>query len=212
MTKKWSDISLDTFVTAAHNVAAHGLLQCSSGNMSWRINDEVVAVTASRSWLERLTKDDVVICQTADGEVLDGRTPSVESRFHLGILRARADVNVILHFQSPYATAITCSSRRDYNFFVLPEIPFYIGDIGWVDFFMPGSEELANATIEAAKQHTMVLLQNHGQVVTGKDFDDVIQKACFFELVCRILLTNPDAKALPAECVDSLMAAQNRKI
>ena len=208
MTKKKSDISLDKFVAAAHSAAAHGLLQCSSGNMSWRINDEVAVVTASRSWLERLTKDDVVICRTADGEVLNNKTPSAESRFHLGILRSRKDVNVILHFQSPYATAITCSSKRDYNFFVLPEIPFYIGAIGWVDFFMPGSEELAMATIEAAKRHTIVLLQNHGQVVIGKDFDDAIQNACFFELACRILLTNPAAAAIKQDNIERLKAAR----
>jgi ribulose-5-phosphate 4-epimerase/fuculose-1-phosphate aldolase len=212
MTTECPDISLDKFVTAAHSAAAHGLLQCSSGNMSWRIDDELAAVTASGSWLERLTKDDVAICRTADGKVIRGKTPSVETRFHLGILRARADVNVVLHFQSPCATVITCSDRRDYNFFVLPEIPFYIGDIGWVNFFMPGSEELAQATIEAAKQHTMVLLQNHGQVVTGKDFDDVIQKACFFELACRILLTNPAAAALDRENIERLKSSRNGKI
>lgn len=195
---------MDAFVTSAHSAAAHGLLQCSSGNMSWRIDDELVAITASGSWLERLTTDDVVLCQTNDGEVLNNKTPSVESRFHLGILRSRKDVNVILHFQSPYATAITCSNRRDYNFFVLPEIPFYIGDIGRVDFFMPGSEELAMATIEAAKRYTMVLLQNHGQVVMGKNFDDVIQKACFFELVCQILLCGKDIAPLPPQCVEAL--------
>lgn len=176
--------------------------------MSWRIDGEVAVVTASRSWLERLTKGDAVLCRIADGEVLNNKTPSVESRFHLGILRARADVNVVLHFQSPCATAITCSGRRDYDFSVLPEIPFYIGDIGWVDFLMPGSEELATATIEAAKRHTMVLLQNHGQVVTGNNFDDVIQKACFFELACRILLTNPDAAAIGRDTSERLKTAR----
>ncbi|MDO8303697.1 MAG: class II aldolase/adducin family protein [Sedimentisphaerales bacterium] len=212
MTKKWSDISLDAFVAAAHSAAAHGLLQCSSGNMSWRIDDELVAVTASGSWLERLTKDDVVICRINDGEILNGKTPSIESRFHLGILRERKEMNVVLHYQSPYATAIACSSRREYNFCMLLEIPFYIGTIGWVDFFMPGSQELAMAVIDAAKRHDMVLLQNHGQVTAGRDFDDVIQKACFFELACRILLTNPAAAAIEQESVERLTTARIGKI
>jgi ribulose-5-phosphate 4-epimerase/fuculose-1-phosphate aldolase len=204
MTKGLSDISLQEFVNAAHSAAAHGLLKCSSGNLSWRINDELAAITASGSWLERLTKDDVTICKIADGEIVQGRRPSVESRFHLGILKQRADVNVVLHFQSPYATAISCSSKRDYNFAVISEIPCYIGEIGFVDYILPGTQELAVAVIDAAKKYDMVLLQNHGQVTVGRDFNDVIQKACFFELACQILLTNPDAIRIEQEKIEQL--------
>jgi ribulose-5-phosphate 4-epimerase/fuculose-1-phosphate aldolase len=212
MIKKFADISLDGFIQAAHSTAKHGLLQCSSGNMSWRISDELTAVTANGSWLERLTKDDVVICRTIDGEILNGKKPSVETKFHLGILRARTDVNVILHFQSPCAVSIACSNRRDYNFSILPEIPFYIGKIGWVDFFMPGSRELADAVIDAMKKRDLVLMQNHGLVAVGKSFDDVIQKACFFELACRILLTNPAAETIEQSKIEQLNAAGIGKI
>jgi ribulose-5-phosphate 4-epimerase/fuculose-1-phosphate aldolase len=199
MTNRFSDIPLDKFVRAAHSVAAHGLSKCSSGNLSWRIDDELAAVTVKGSWFERLTKDDVAVCKIADGKILQGKTPSVECRFHLGILRARADVNVVLHFQSPYATAIACSGRRDYDFCVISEIPCYIGSIGFVDYILPGSEELATAVIDAVKKHNMVLLQNHGQVTVGKDFDDVIQKACFFELACQILLCGKDLVPVPPQ-------------
>jgi ribulose-5-phosphate 4-epimerase/fuculose-1-phosphate aldolase len=212
MIKGLSEISLKNFVSAARRAAACGLLRCSSGNMSWRINDELAAITARGCWLERLTKDDVSLCRIADGEILHGKMPSVESRFHLGILRQRADINVVLHFQSPYATAIACSARRDYDFCVLSEVPCYIGSIGFVDYILPGSKELATAVTEAVKKHNMVLLQNHGQVTVGKDFDDVIQKACFFELVCQILLCGSDLKAIPAEAAAALTnAAKNSK-
>ena len=38
------------------------------------------------------------------------------------------------------------------------------------------------------KNHDLVVLKNHGQVVVGKSFDDVIQKALFFELACGIIM------------------------
>jgi ribulose-5-phosphate 4-epimerase/fuculose-1-phosphate aldolase len=54
---------------------------------------------------------------------------SAECGFHIGILRARQDVTVILHFQSPFATAIACSGK-DYKYFnVITEIPYYIGAV-----------------------------------------------------------------------------------
>ena len=175
--------------------------------MSCRIDDEFAAITASGSWLERLTKDDVTICGIKDGEIVQGKKPSVESRFHLGILKSRTDVNVVLHFQSPYATAISCSSKRDYNFAVISEIPCYIGEIGFVDYILPGTQELADEVIKVAKKCNMVLLQNHGQVTVGKDFDDVIQKACFFELACQVLLTNPTSKPIEQSKIEQLNSA-----
>ena len=92
---------IDDFVAACHKACECGLLRYSSGNLSCRLDDELVAVSASKSWLGDITADDVVICRLADGEVIKGKTPTVESLFHLGTLRCRADMNVVLHFQSP---------------------------------------------------------------------------------------------------------------
>ena len=38
------------------------------------------------------------------------------------------------------------------NFFVVPEIPFYIGPIGIVPYIMPGTRELADAVTSAMKR------------------------------------------------------------
>ena len=50
----------------------------------------------------------------------------------------------------------------------------------------------------------MAFLKNHGLVTVGKNFDDAIQKAVFFELACRILLTNPDTKPMDETAVKHL--------
>ena len=38
------------------------------------------------------------------------------------------------------------------------------------------------------KEHDLVILKNHGQVTVGNNFDEVIQKATFFELACEVIL------------------------
>jgi hypothetical protein len=40
----------------------------------------------------------------------------------------------------------------------------------------------------------------------GTDFNDAIQKAIFFEMACRIILTNPNAKPLDENMVKQLQA------
>jgi ribulose-5-phosphate 4-epimerase/fuculose-1-phosphate aldolase len=113
----------------------------------------------------------------------------MESGFHRGILMERPDVDVVLHFQSEYATAVACMKHIPTNFNVTAEIPCHVGsEIPVVPYFRPGSPELAAAVVEAMKEHNSILLTNHGQVVCGKDFDEVFERATFFEMACRIIV------------------------
>ena len=197
---------LPAFATACRKAADHGLMQCSSGNMSWQVDAEYVLVTASRSWMAELTVREVTVCRLADGAVLAGNPPSVESRFHLGILRARPEMSVVLHFQSPAATTLACCDPAKIEYRVLPEVPFYIGQPAVVPFLLPGTEELAEAVIEALTGHDLAVLCNHGQVVVGRDPDDAIQKAVFFEMVCQMLLTGREIRPLPTDAMRALEA------
>ena len=166
-----------------------GLTLCSSGNLSWRLAADEALVSSTGSWLPELTADKVTLCRISDGAVLEGRKPSMESTFHLGVMRAREDVNVVLHFQSKYATAVACMKRKPADFNVTAEVPCYLGrEIPVLPYFRPGSPELAAAVTEAMRDHDCVLLSNHGQVVCGKDFDDAFQKAMFFEMACGIIV------------------------
>ncbi|MCF6157657.1 MAG: class II aldolase/adducin family protein [wastewater metagenome] len=103
-----SEKCLDEFVTACHSVASHGLVRSSSGNLSCRINEEFMLITATGSWMGEITREQVAICRISDGAVLNEKKPSAENGFHFGILHERSDVNVVLHFQSPYATSLAC--------------------------------------------------------------------------------------------------------
>ena len=167
---------IEQFIAQAHRVGDAGLTVCSSGNISWRVGEEVL-LSGTGSWVPSLPKEKVAICKLETGEVLNGVKPSMESGFHLGVLRERPDVNVVLHFQSQYATAVACMLElpKDFNVTAIP-------------YYRPGSKELAEAVIAAMKDHNSVLLRKHGQVVCGKDFDQAFERAMFFEMACRIII------------------------
>ncbi len=205
--KKKFDRQIKEFVKAAHRVASYGLLKCSSGNLSWRLDEKFVALSASRSWLADLTVNQVAICELHSGRCTNNKTPTIENVFHFGILRNRPQVNVVLHFQSPYATAIAAGKPEDYNFNVTIEIPFYIGNPAIIEYLPAGTKELANAVITQMQNHDMAILKNHGLVTVGRDFNDAIQKAVFFEMACQILLTQPNTQPLPPDVVQALRNA-----
>ena len=197
---------LEEFAAAARKMAAYGLMRCSSGNLSCRLDDGHMLVKASRSWMAELSESDIAVCRIADGASVNGKTASVEIGFHSGVLRTRSDAQVVLHYQSPAATALAC--RRDVeriDFAVIPEIAYYIGPIGHVPYVLPGSAALAAAVVAVMKNHDLALMANHGQIVLGKSFDDLIQKAVFFELACEIIMRDGEAvRPLSAEAVAEL--------
>ena len=179
---------IEQFLAMAHRVGDAGLTICSSGNLSWRVGDEAL-VSGTGSWVPSLQREKVALCRVATGEVLNGVKPSMESGFHLGVLRERPDVDVVLHFQSPYATAVACMTDIPTNFNVTAEIPCHVGsEIPVIPYFRPGSPELAEHVKEALRTHNSCLLRKHGQVVCGKDFDEVFERAMFFEMACRIIV------------------------
>ena len=179
---------IEQFIEQAHRYGDAKLMLCSSGNLSWRIGEEAL-ISGTGSWVPTLGKEKVSICNIASGTPTNGVKPSMESTFHLGILRERPDVNVVLHFQSEYATAISCMKNKPTNFNVTAEIPCHVGsEIPVMPYYRPGSPELAK----------------HGQVVCGKDFNQVYERATFFEMACRIIVqSGGDYSVLtPAEIED----------
>jgi len=209
MTKNMKNVSekiVGCFVQACHRVASHGLMRCSSGNLSQRIDDDRFLVTSSRSWIAKISPDDISLCLISDGSLLEGGKPTVEIGFHAGILKARPDVNVVMHFQTPFATTQACQKSADINYFVIPEIPFYIGHVARIPYLLPGSEELAQAVTVAMRDHDMVVMDNHGQVTVARDVDHAIQNAEFFELASEIILRSGNkVMPLPEKEVNALL-------
>jgi ribulose-5-phosphate 4-epimerase/fuculose-1-phosphate aldolase len=184
-----TDQHLATFTDQAHRVGKEHLQLCSSGNISWRAEEDIALVSGTGSWLPNLAKEQVASCEISTGNHVGGPKPSMESSFHIGVLRQRKDMNVVLHFQSQYATVIACMKEKPADFNVTAEVPCYCGrEIPVVPYFRPGSPELAKAVVEAMQSHDCILLSKHGQVVCGKNFDDAFQKAVFFEMACGIIV------------------------
>lgn len=181
---------LKQFAYWARQAGKYNLAKCSSGNMSQRLDDGTILISESRAWLSNLKLSQIAHVNLSDRKANNQKVPSGELPLHLSILHARTDVNTILHCQSESATALACRDEiiTDYN--IIIEVPIYIGNVRHLPFLMPGSEDLAQAVAKASMEADLIQLQNHGQVVMGKNYEEVIQKAVFFELACALILKN----------------------
>ncbi|HLO91790.1 MAG TPA: class II aldolase/adducin family protein [Lentimicrobium sp.] len=181
---------IERFVKWSHKASDFNLINCSSGNLSHKIQNDIVLVSQSKKWLGELKKKNVVILELITGKIIHGQTPTGELPMHLSVLRENPSINTVFHFQSPSATTLSCRMDHNIDYNVIIEVPIYLGEVKHLPYLQPGSIELANAVLEATKTAHVIQLSNHGQIITGSNYREVIQRAVFFELACSIILNN----------------------
>jgi len=145
-----------------------GLSTGTSGNASVRWQDGML-ITPSAMPYGRLRPSDVV-WMGFDGRRRGRRPPSSEWRFHLRILGARPEVGAVVHVHSPAATALACLHLP------IPSFHYMVAVAGGTDircapYALFGTDELADAVLDALCDRQAALLANHGQVALGSDLD-----------------------------------------
>ncbi|MBG0560471.1 class II aldolase/adducin family protein [Actinoplanes aureus] len=164
----------DQLAHVGYDVVQAGLVCGSGGNLSARIPDEdAIWVTASGSWLDRLSRNTFAPVRISDGEPAMIGTmpppriePTSELALHLALYRARPDVNAVVHLHPQ--TALLLDALGEHIRIVTTDHAFYLRRVSIVPFRLPGSTELAALTAAMAADGTdCLVLSQHGCVVMG---------------------------------------------
>ena len=202
MTSESPGTSIASLVEAAFDAADSRLVVSTSGNISVRLGDDLVLISASGTRLGKLRADSIVAVDLGTGNPRSGSstagTParrSIETPMHLAVYRTRPEVRSVLHFQSAAATTFACSSEELPELDIIPEFSAYIRKVARVPYHPPGSDELADAVASAFADPDVrvVQLTNHGQIAVGTTAAQAVSRATFFELACEIRLASRGA-------------------
>ena len=164
----------DQLAHVGYDVVQAGLVCGSGGNLSARIPDEdAIWVTASGSWLDRLSRNTFAPVRISDGEpAMVGTTPppriepTSELALHLALYRARPDVNAVVHLHPQ--TALLLDALGEHIRIVTTDHAYYLRRVSTVPFRLPGTTELAALTAAMAADGTdCLVLSQHGCVVLG---------------------------------------------
>lgn len=180
---------LEELCARADDFYARGDAFGGSGNLSVRIGD-AMRITPTGSALKNLDAS-MLASVSLDGAVAGAQQPSKEYPFHLAIYRARADLNAVVHLHAPHAVAVSCLADLTEETPLPALTPYYImrvAPLGVVEYFRPGSAELAAAVGEKAKRFDCMLLRNHGLICTGTSFGEAADRAIELEETCRLYL------------------------
>lgn len=137
--------------------------------------------------------------------------PSSETPIHVAILRARPDIQAVVHVHAPRATTLVNAG--------LPFLPIstesaFLARIGRIPFVIPGTPELAHALVEALGAGWAVLMQNHGLIVAARslrraaDIAQIVERTADIILSCYAAVGRPPP-VLPPELVAELSSKED---
>ncbi len=164
----------DEVLETARRMLALGLTSATAGNVSGRLADGTVVITAAGE------ADDTVLLDL-DGTVLDGaRRPSTERALHLAVYRAFPEVRGVVHAHPVYATAFACARRPIPA--AVDEFAYYVGgDVPCAEYAPSGTDALAANAVARLADRGAVLLASHGIVAVGASPADALHVASVVE-------------------------------
>lgn len=165
------------------------LTTASGGNISLRINDDLFCITPSALDKGLLTTEDIAVV-TIEGENLTPKLKlSIETEMHRLMLLARKDCTAIVHAHPTCAsafTAITKDGKCAINTRLVAESYYILEDPVLVDYRLMGTVDLASQTALKAKDHDVLLLENHGVVALGKSMLEAFDKLELLERAAQM--------------------------
>ena len=183
----------------ASSMFDRGLTHGSTGNISFRLNNDDILVTPSGSSFGRLDPNQIVKV-TKDGRLIGNLTPTKELPLHQAFYETRGmKSGAVVHLHSTHSVAL--SMLPDVNEDnILPSFTPYsimlLGKVKLLPFFVPGDPAMGEAIKGLAGKRSAVLLANHGPVVSGKDLESSVNAIEELEATAKLALILKDAKPI----------------
>lgn len=199
------------------SVVTAGLVVGSGGNLSARTpGGDTCWITASGTWLDRLTPDSFAEIRL-DGEgaaghrppspraAVSGPSPSSEYLLHVATYRVRPDVNAIVHLHPQ--TLLLLDALAEQVRLLTTDHVFYLRRVVSTPFAPPGSATVAERAAEAAADGTnCVILGRHGCSVLAPTVELAHKRALYLEeaarLTYRALALGRGVPETPSELLD----------
>ena len=162
------------------------LMASASGNLSVRVDGRVL-MTPTSCMKDELTPEDLVEVDMAGHRLRGDRPISTEGRMHLAIYQQRPDVHAVVHAHPITVTALGIAEDAP-QLAITGEGADFVGEVGLVEWFIPGTEALASAVGRVSSHSDSIILRHHGAVTCGATLEDAFARMQAFEHVAKIYL------------------------
>lgn len=172
---------------AFRHLADLGFAENMAGHITWQLDGGTdMLVNPWGLWWKELTASDICAVDE-DARVVRGRwdvTPAIH--IHTELHRLRPDARVVIH-NHPYYVSVLAALG------VLPELMHQTGALFLDDMYLvptyDGEIDAPWRAVELAKDvgsANMILLANHGVIITGGTLAEAVYRAASIERVCKL--------------------------
>ena len=171
-----------SIIDACLRMNATGINQGTSGNISLRHGDGMLITPTSTPY--ETMKPEQIVYMHLDGNHDPAQRPSSEWRFHRDILKARPEVNAIVHAHPPYSTMLAIMGME------IPPVHYMVavagGDtIRCAPYATFGTQELSEHAVRALEGRQACLLEHHGMIAVGPTLPKAMWLAVEVETLAR---------------------------
>lgn len=162
---------------------ADGLVTGTWGNISVRVNKDVMVITPSGRKYEELAPGEMVAVNIHTLEYEGSIKPSSELKLHVEIYKQRSNIQAVIHTHQPHASAVAAAHREVPP--ILDDMCQIIGpSIRNADYALPNTKKLVKNTMKALEGRFAALMANHGAVCIGRDMEEAFLVAQVLEKTC----------------------------
>lgn len=179
---------VDELIRIGRRLGVKGLLAVDDGNLSARLPDGTICITARGVRKDELRDEDFVRVDGRGRKIEGTAEPSSELPLHLWIYERRRDVGAVVHAHPPVATGFAVAGVPLPDD-ALAEAAARLGFVPVVPFAAPGTDAMGAGLDPFLADAQAMLLANHGAVALGSDPEDACRRMERLELVARTLLT-----------------------
>ncbi len=163
------------------------LTTTSGGNVSMRLNEEHILMTASQTDKARIGPQQIAVLKMNGENLSPELKPSMETGMHLEVYKKRQDVKAIVHAH-PVHASVFCVTEKDINCCLMGEQRYVLGKPVKAEYALMGTPELAFIVAEATTKADVVLMKNHGILCVGKDLLQAFDRLEVLEAAARTSL------------------------
>ncbi len=127
---------------------------------------------------------DMAIVDIDGNRISTWSRPTCELPMHLAILRARPEVNAVVHTHAMWSS-VYCICGKSIPLVLAEQYVHLGGEVECAEYGPVGSQKLADLVVKALGSKNAAMISNHGAVAVGATLDEAYTRAAFLECVAQ---------------------------
>ena len=127
----------EDLVRVCHQVYEKGWVAANNGNVSIRLNDDLILCTPTAVSKGMVKAEDLIVCDMGGMKIRGQRACTSEIAMHTTIYSLRPDVHAVVHAHPPVATGFATAGRA-LDKALLPEVIIQLGAVPLAQYGLQG--------------------------------------------------------------------------